>query len=278
MKILIVRSIIFLACSSLGVQASTLTVFSTNFDVPLPTGIDPGTALLTDVQGYAELGPAGNQFGGNFLRSETANIITITLNGLPEHTAIDIKFLFAAIDSLDGTGIFPAGDFFHIKIDSITFFRESFANAIDTQIQSYISPAGVELARRVDLGFGGPGSYYTDSAYDMSADPIFSHIPHTNSSVNIEFIIDGAGIQSLGDESWAMDNLFINVHQTCPCDFNADAIVNLADFAFFSARFGLQDCSAENNWCDQTDKNMNTNVDLTDLLDFATVFLTTTCP
>lgn len=188
-------------------SAQSVTVFSSDFESPVSAAIDPGTALLTGVQGYAGLGPAGNQFAGSFLRSETVNKVTLTLTGLPTHDALSTSFLFAAIDSLDGTGSFPAGDYFRIDIDGVNRFRESFANATDEQVQSYVPPAGVELARKVDLGFAGPGSYYRDSAYNLGADPRFQQFAHTGSSVTIDFWMEGVGLQSLGDESWAMDNL-----------------------------------------------------------------------
>ncbi|MEK7414915.1 MAG: PEP-CTERM sorting domain-containing protein, partial [Planctomycetota bacterium] len=152
-------------------SATPVTVFETNFDSTLPAEITPGTATLTGVQSYAGLGPAGNQFGGNFLRSATGNIVTLQLNDLPSHDTITLGFLFAAIDSLDGTGTFPSGDYFRIVFDGTILFSESFANATSSQIQSYVPPPGVELARRVDLGFGGPGGYHTDSAYNLGADP-----------------------------------------------------------------------------------------------------------
>jgi hypothetical protein len=185
-------------------------VLNTDF-TSLPAAISPGTALLEGAQGYAGLGPVGNQFGGTFLRSATGNPVTIQLTGLPPHNALALDFLFAAIDSLDGTGAFPQGDFFAIRIDGNTCFRESFANALPSQTQSYVSPLGVELARHVDLGFSGPGAYYTDSAYWLGGDPQFQHIGHTASSLTITLQIEGPGIQSLGDESWAMDNLRLSV-------------------------------------------------------------------
>jgi hypothetical protein len=195
-----------------AVNSAPVTVFSTDFSsVTLPAEISPGTALITGVQGYAGLGPVGNQFGDNFLRSATANVVTLQLNNLPAHSAINLAFLFAAIDSLDGTGTFPQGDFFNVTVDGTTIFNESFANALLTQIQSYVPPAGVELARHVDLGFSGPGSFYTDSAYNLGADPIFSNIAHSASTANIQFFIQGVGIQDLNDESWAMDNLTVTV-------------------------------------------------------------------
>lgn len=199
----------FLLLGVLAAPAVAQTVvLATDFS-SLPASVSPGAALIEPVQGFAGLGPAGSQFGGTFLRSATGNPVTITLAGLPPHNAIALDFLFAAIDSLDGTGAFPSGDFFAITIDGNTFFRESFANALPSQVQSYVSPPGVELARFVDLGFTGPGGFYTDSAYWFGGDARFQVIGHSASTVTIVMEIEGPGIQPLDDESWAIDNLTI---------------------------------------------------------------------
>lgn len=207
------KLIVALVLSAIATTATAapIQVFYSDFNGTLPTEINPGSATLTSVQGYAGLGPVGNQFGGNFLRSATGNTVTLSLTGLPAHNTISLEFLFAAIDSLDGTGTFPAGDFFKIVFDGATLFSESFANATPSQIQSYVPPAGVELARHADLGFAGPGGYYTDSAYNLGADPRFSNFAHTGSTATIGFFIYGPGNQSLDDESWAMDNLRVSV-------------------------------------------------------------------
>jgi hypothetical protein len=169
------------------------------------------TAFLTGVQGYAGLGPPGNQFTNFFLRSATANVVTLSLSNLPPHRTLTLTILFAAIDSLDGTGSYPAGDFLKITLATNVIFPESFANADPGQTQSYIPPPGRQLARRVDLGFSGPGGYWTDSAYDFGVDPRFQELTHTNSSAVITFQIEGVGIQDLADESWAMENLGVSV-------------------------------------------------------------------
>lgn len=210
-KRLVLAATLALGAIGSAVEAAPLQVFYSDFNGALPAGIAPGTATLTAVQGYAGYGPTGNQFGGNFLRSATGNTVTLSLTGLPAHDTISLEFLFAAIDSLDGTGTFPAGDFFKIVFDGTTLFSESFANATPSQVQSYVPPAGVELARHVDLGFSGPGSFFTDSAYNLGADPRFANFAHTGSTATIDFFIFGPGNQSLDDESWAMDNLRVSV-------------------------------------------------------------------
>ena len=234
-----------------GSASAQQTVLSEGFDGVVSSAITPGLATQTGVQFFAGLGPTGNQFGGQFLRSPTGNTVTATLTGLPPHTGISVLFLFAAIDSLDGTGTFPEGDFLNVSIDGVSIFRESFYNAIPGQIQSYNPPAGVQLARRVDLGFSGPGSYYTDSAYNLAADPVFFHRPHTASSVVVTWVIEGPGIQDLNDESWAMDNLRIVLEGTSPscgpADIGSagglpgsDGLLDNNDFiAFITAFFAL---------------------------------------
>ena len=208
--------LVCLTASMVSMRAGAAVVFTNSFDGVLPLEIYPGVAALTGVQGYAGLGPAGNQFGGSFLRSPTGNIVTLILSNLPPHTALNLAMLFAAIDSLDGTGTFPSGDFLKVTLDTNTVFRESFANATADQIQSYVPPPGAQLARRVDLGFSGPGGYYTDSAYDFGVDSRFAGLAHTNSTAVFTFQIEGQGIQDLNDESWAMDNLAISATQLSP--------------------------------------------------------------
>jgi alpha-tubulin suppressor-like RCC1 family protein len=192
--------------------SGTTPVLSVDFESAPPAQVTAGSATRVDGQGYVGLGATGNQFGGNLLRSATGNVVTVTLTNLPAHSSINLAFLFAAIDSLDGSGSFPAGDFFRITLDGVTIFRESFANALPSQIQTYLPPPGVELARRVDLGFAGPGGFFTDSAYDFAGDPRFQQIPHTGSTATFTFQIEGGGIQDINDESWGMDNLRISVN------------------------------------------------------------------
>ncbi|MEO8302177.1 MAG: PEP-CTERM sorting domain-containing protein [Rhizomicrobium sp.] len=192
-------------------SAAPFSVFSTDFESGLAPQISPGTATLTGVQGFAGLGPVGNQFGGSFLRSETGNVVTLNLTGLPTHDTVTLSFLFAAIDSLDGTGTFPSGDFFKIVFDGNTLFSESFANALPSQIQSYVPPPGVELARHADLGFTPIDTYFSDSAYNFGADPAFADFAHSSSTLTLEFFIFGPGNQDINDESWAMDNLNVSV-------------------------------------------------------------------
>lgn len=194
-----------------GASARAETVFSADFESGLTAQLSAGQAVVEGVQGFVGLGPAGNTFGGGFLRSPTGNEVTLTLDNLPAHTNISLGFLLAAIDSLDGTGSFPQGDFLRITLDGVELFRESFANALESQVQSYVAPTGGVLARRVDLGFQGPGSFYTDSAYNFFIESRLQDIVHSASSATFTFLMEGPGVQELSDESWAMDNLTVTI-------------------------------------------------------------------
>ncbi|HET8931920.1 MAG TPA: hypothetical protein VFN67_00700 [Polyangiales bacterium] len=196
----------------------TKVVFHSDFDTgAIPSEITPGTARLTGVQGYAGLG-TDYKFEGRFLRSATLNRVTLQLNDLPAHDTLDLRFLFAAIDSLDGSGTYPAGENFIISVDDIVIFMESFANAGASKVQSYVPPPGVQLARMVNLGFRANDVCYVDSAYDMGKDPTFLGIVHTASSVTISFEYVGEGAQIIEDESWAFDQLEVSVHKATTCE------------------------------------------------------------
>lgn len=225
--------------------AGQVVVFEDDFDSGVPAAIGPGTALAEGVQGYAGLGHPGNQFGGLFLRSATGNVVTLTLSDLPAHDAVSVLFLFAAIDSLDGTGTFPEGDFLRVTVDGAEVFRESFANALPDQDMSYVPAPGVELARRVDLGFT-QGVYHSDSAYDLSLDPVFSDIPHAASTLTVAWQIEGPGIQDLADESWAMDRLVVSVRTMCPADLAAPfGVLNFFDVAAYIGLYNAGDPAAD---------------------------------
>ena len=263
-------------------SARAQTVFYSNFDGVLPSEVVSGVAQLSGVQGFTGLGPSERKFGGGFLRSPTGNTVTIQLTNLPPHQAIDIRFLFAAIDSLDGTGTFPEGDFLRVTVDGQQIFRESFANAMEQQDQTYVAPTGGQLARRVDLGFSGPGSYYTDSAYDMGVDWRFQNIPHTASTLTISFVMEGPGIQDLNDESWAMDELTISLVGGAACDsidFNQNTVFpedqDVIDY--FTVLSGGE-CSLGNSCSDIDFNNNGVFPEDQDVIDFFNVLAGGACP
>jgi hypothetical protein len=179
-------------------------VFSNNFDSGVPPEFS-GVVSIESVQAYEGIGIGANIFGGDFLRNSSVPPLptTLTLTGLPAHTSIDLHFLLAIIDSWDGGG--AGGDTFTITIDGQSVFTEVFDNV--GGVQSYNPPSGVELVRRVELGFRDIDEHDQESGYYMGNDLTLANIPHTSNTLTIQWYASGSGWQGGSDESWAIDNL-----------------------------------------------------------------------
>jgi len=216
--------------------SASAVFFSTDFESGVPaqftgfTGIEP-------VQGYAGIGDGSNLFSGSFLRNNTGGTdlnpgsipqtpTVLTLTGLPVHTSVDLDFLLAIIDSWDNAGapLSQGPDFFNVTVDGTSVFREGFANAQATQ--GYQPPSGVQLTPRpfVDLGFNG-SLLFTESAYNMGLEPQLQAIPHTDSSLTVEWFADGAGFQGGTNESWAIDNVEVALNGLNP---NVEAVFTVS--------------------------------------------------
>ncbi|MEI6527966.1 MAG: cadherin repeat domain-containing protein, partial [Planctomycetota bacterium] len=180
-----------------------------------------GSFGLVGVQGYQGLGPSGNTFNANFLKSSDS--ATLTLSNLPQHDAIDIGFLLAIIDSWDGSGNWPSGDYFNVLVDGAPFFRDTFS-AFNLSNQSYSPPSGALLSFGTQLGFSG----WADSAYDMNKEPRLQRVPHSASTLTITWSANGPGWEGTDNESWAIDNLKLTLWSSdisVPSDAAASYIV-----------------------------------------------------
>jgi len=206
--------------------AFAVSYYSTDFDSGAPAEFSSGYTNTESVQGYSGLGPGGDQFSGKFLRNPTVpgQATILELTGLPPHSGVDIEFLLAIIDSWDDgvCNVSPqaAPDYFNVKVDGNLIFSETFENACGTQVyHNFVD--GIALSRHANLGFNQGQPYWTDSAYNIGADPTFQNIPHTSPTLKIEWYADGAGWQggtiggnqndAANDESWAIDNVRINL-------------------------------------------------------------------
>ena len=202
----------------------TSTPFTSDFNSGVPAQLS-GTTTTAAVQGFAGLGTGANIFGGNLLQNATGGTVpvpgsipqvptTLTLSNLPTHSSIDLNFLLAIINSFNGlnaTSAF-ANDFFNVRVDGSLLFRENFSNdGVPTFPQGYIAPPGVALTPPPlpDLGFPATGNNpnLPDSAWNMGLDPLFDNIPHTASTLTIDFFADGTGFEGGTNESWGIDNL-----------------------------------------------------------------------
>lgn len=204
----------------LGLVAAIPTAFAdpgafffTNFDSGAPPEFS-GVTTTEGVQACAGLGHGTDLFGGLLLRNDTgpyaggpALPTRLTLTGLPPHEFIDLHFLLAVIDTWDGNSGGCDPDIFGVTVDGQLVFSESFTNFPDSHTASYpdaSTPPGVALAQYVQLGWL---DFELDSAYDLGLEPALQSIPHTASTLTIEWFASGGGWQGSYDESWGIDNV-----------------------------------------------------------------------
>jgi hypothetical protein len=210
---------------------------------------------LEAVQGYSPANvPAASGYGstamgfsGSFLRNANPNgelqpSAVLTLTDLPTHTAVNIGFLLAVIDSWDG-GMFGGGhDTFNVSIgdgvSSSVVFSETFDNNVwqqtshctdrplsECQTGQTYAGAGIRGAQlwhsTVVPNFASPG--YEDSAYDLTSLAQMQSIAHTASTLVVQWyatswddepVLVGYGWQGGPDESWAIDNLTISLEDS----------------------------------------------------------------
>ncbi len=208
-RIAIAAGVCLLVSASL---ASAQVVFYSDFESGLPAEMSAPNCTIEGVQGWNGLGPVGNQFSGNLLRftSQSLADTKVTLTGLPPHNYVTIGFLLAVIDSWDGT------ELLNIAVDGNSVFSNWFQLALG-DASSYAAPAGGLLSSGSNLGFNPGGYHYRDRAYNMAVDPAFISIPHTASTIEINWFVTAisgpAADQWQGgdDESWGIDNVKVEV-------------------------------------------------------------------
>jgi hypothetical protein len=189
----------------LSQSAQALTVYSNDFDAApvvaagVVASFAPGTGA---VQGT--LAPYAATYGNIFKGDSTTVPAELTLSNLPAHTAVDIGFTLAFLDSWDSTTGTPAPDFFEIYLDDVKVASYTYNNA----------SGGVK-----DIGGGAlvaeyvqfdTNQFFTDTVVDYAADPAYA-FAHTASTLKIGFKAGGSGWQFANDEAWGVDNLNVSV-------------------------------------------------------------------
>lgn len=188
-------------------------VFVADFDDEVPPQIT-GSFTAESVNAFSGLGPTDKAFGGEFIRNastgDPAAATVLTLTGLPIHESVDIGFLLGLINTWDGTGSGWGPDSFNVSVDGEIVFSEVFG--LRTGGTSYDPPSGVALGD-VRASNSSWGSWLGSRGYDMSLEPAFQSIPHSSSSLEVEFFASGPNYgQDTRDESWAIDNLQVSVN------------------------------------------------------------------
>lgn len=193
-----------------GVRAQE--VFSTSFETGLPAEFSAPGSVIEPVQGWSGLGPPGRQFSGNFLRYTSLPIFstTLTLNDLPAHEYVNLRFLLAVIDSWDGTELFK------VSVDGTELFSHWFQLASGDN-SSYVAASGALLSSGTNLGFSSGAFYDHDRAYDLGVEPVFLNIPHVSSTLVLSWTLGAVSgpaaeqWQGGSDESWAIDAVSVQV-------------------------------------------------------------------
>jgi hypothetical protein len=202
------------------------TVYSADFDNGVPPEFG-GAAFTAPVEGYSAHGFSGSMLFNEVWGSPSFTTTVLTLHDLPPHNRLKLKFLLAIIDSWDGNTLLGGGwpqDYFTVYVDGVPAFSATFDNfnlSDQTAPTANLLTFGTNLARTesawgtiyLDPNTPFTGNIvYADSAYDMGHPAAgLDSIPHTGSSVVMEFMAHGSGWQGGGDESWGIDNLEVMV-------------------------------------------------------------------
>jgi hypothetical protein len=174
----------------LAVSAQAATVDFEGGATPVIVG-----GLSTPTEGYSARG-----FGATFLRS--SNALQLTFVNFAA-SAVSIAFDLAIIDSWDGIGGSPGPDQLHVSVNGTEVLSPVFANA------SGIDQISAADAGKIDETFGAANigfSFWNDRSFHVNLGTL-SHVAGTD--LVIFFSLPGA--QGLTDESFAVDNITLNV-------------------------------------------------------------------
>lgn len=152
----------------------------------------------------------------NVLGRLSNGTVQLTLTGLSVGDTATIKFDFFALDSWDGAA---GPDRFVFDVDGVTKLDSTFSN-VGFNSQNYPDAYGGGTyayqtgADDKDLGNGGtlPNGYYGNSVYKFGgpgSNAGFSAVA-TSSTMVLNFT--ASGLQGIGDESWALDNVRVDTN------------------------------------------------------------------
>lgn len=169
--------------SLVGMANATILIYSNDFENAVgsewsntKTEYDNDTSIF--------LGRFGNE------------TVSLNLTGLDTHTEVAIAFDLIIWDSWDGERVNSVYgmDFQGLNADGASIYKYSFTNFNDPVSNPDTTP---QLTG--NFGFAG----WADSLYENFNDGF--NFSHTDSELTLSFY--GSGLQSISDESWAIDNI-----------------------------------------------------------------------
>lgn len=239
---------IFLGCATFNspvlAQGIPLQVFFENFDAasgggtgtthptgiptgptPFPTTVTYGTgAGFKGVQTVsANLNAADSRFSGNYLHLSSGlsasypsdfnapGSMSILIENLPEHDSVNLDFLMLIAEGHDGD------ENFVVRVGDGTTQSVLARLSPATSTNSAVLPANWEepnVPIAAGAIIGQSAGYYAGAGNDIALDfvnyqeDIFSNIPHTSSSLQVEFF----GFTNATSEFFALENVGISVN------------------------------------------------------------------
>ncbi len=179
-------------------KAGAVTVYMNDFEGPVGAEWSNTSTDTTPVGSRRFLGQFNNETVG------------LTLTGLPSHTDVTISFDLFLINSWDGNATGYGPDIWGLDVTGgPTLLYTTFSNLDEGNFsQSYPDtypaaspyPAHTGASEVDTLGY----NFYGNSVYNLS----FT-FPHTDGSIVFDFY--GSGLQAIGDESWGLDNVKVEV-------------------------------------------------------------------
>ena len=142
-----------------------------------------------------------SHFLGNFGNDR----VTLSLSGLPVHDTITVNFDLILWDSWDGENTTWGKDYQGLEADNTQVYEYTFSNFSQT------NQTNPDLSRQL-YGYFGGNQRWQDSLYENYNDGFT--FDHTASSLTLSFY--GRHLQSLGDESWAIDNVRVYADNSGP--------------------------------------------------------------
>lgn len=199
-----------LLAGSLQAQAATILAASFNdgaFSAPfgaaaISVPFSGDSNLAEPVQGFAGVGGFSGTFIYNDATGNPAGATSLFLSDLPAHTAVDVNFLLALLDSWDSTDGTVTPDLLNVEIDGAVVLQVTCNNASGS-----VCYGGTVVAPMAHRGFNGG---WQDIGFDMSNEAALT-VAHTASTLTVRWFASGAGWQGSSDESFAIDNLVVNL-------------------------------------------------------------------
>jgi len=134
-------------------------------------------------------------------------IVSLTLTDLPAYSTASLYLDLLVLGSWDGNANYCCGpDYFDLDVNGISLLHTTFSTTEAAgNLQSYPAPANTGSDYPAHTG-AIKGQVWVGSVYRMSF-----ILPTTSSSLTFNFYASGPGWQDLPDESWALDNVSVDI-------------------------------------------------------------------